>query len=73
MKLNINGRIIEGATLDDEGCISYRSVVIFAGGDPEQVLTVVWATPSRGGSLCKGESVRAEDGMIFTVADTSNA
>ena len=89
MKINLNGqwRSVIGAgelgTLSPErfGWISYDDIVEWSGKDSrrdvERVFTVTYAMPhgsdKRDGSLTKGQSIEIVDGMMFNVADTSNA
>jgi len=59
--------------------LDYGTVLYLAGYyDPKMILSVTYSTRRKGdeqraGILSPGKSVRIEDGMIFNVADTSNA
>ena len=66
----VNGRrfhSVEGRKL------SYAEVVRNAGFPVLSVLTVTYKDGDRGGSMTMESSVLVKDGMIFNVADTSNA
>lgn len=86
MIIIVNGRTrlvgeTSGLTLGDPsgtGHLSYGDIVQQAGYARDRVLSVTYCTrrkddQRREGSLCPGESTRIEEGMIFDVADTSNA
>lgn len=74
MKFIVNGRSI---TVDPEltnVCDAhYEDVCWCAGLDPTRILTVVWSTRTSQGSLTPGQKCVLEEGMVFNVADTSNA
>ncbi len=58
------------------GQVSYEDIVEWAGYGPGRVLSVTYSTrgdEQRQGSLSLGKSTPIEDGMVFNVADTSNA
>lgn len=72
--IRVNGREVSG-TWDS---LEYADVVELAGFDPERVLSVTYdkrvdSDTRRAGILTIGKVVRDVDGMIFNVADTSNA
>lgn len=87
MNIIINGKTVpvgsaSGLAFSDtpatHGYLDYGSIVAAAGYAVDRVLTVVYSTRRKGdeqreGSLTLGQSVRIEDGMVFSVADTSNA
>ena len=58
--------------------LDYGSIVQLAGYTADRVLSVTYTTRRKGdeqrsGSLTKDKTVLIEEGMIFNVADTSNA
>lgn len=56
--------------------ISYEKIAELAGLDPERIYSCVYSVGpvnARAGSVVKGELVRVESGMRFTMMDTSNA
>lgn len=75
MNVIVNGRTVPL----DKSDVTYEDICLVAGEDPQRVLTMTYhwrrkgTDESREGCLIKGRSVRAEEGMIFNVADTSNA
>jgi hypothetical protein len=60
------------------GEVSYADLIEWAGYGPDRILTVVYSTRRSGdeqreGSLSPGKSTPVENGMVFSVADTSHA
>lgn len=55
-----------------EGELSYNEIVSLSGLQTRTLLTIVYKGQSRSGSVVPGGSVKPEEGMIFSVADTSN-
>lgn len=58
--------------------ITYEEVATLAGYKPNQILSVVYQGKKNGdsrrsGTLSPGKTTKLEDGMVFSVADTSNA
>lgn len=74
MNIKVNGK-----TFDSEGeSVDYDTVVTMAGHNAEHVYSVTYRTrrsgdEQRSGILAPGESTKVEDGMVFSVADTSSA
>ena len=75
--IEVNYKKVE---VDPADSITYEAVVTAAGYSPKRVLTVVWVARDPDpkvngphGSLCPGDSTRYREGMMFQVADTSNA
>lgn len=75
MKIIVNGKTEE--LPDGVHALHYENIVAMAGHNPERVLTVVYSKKVRDGfqdgSVAPGEAVTAAEGMIISVADTSNA
>lgn len=74
MKIFVNG----GEHSFVEPNMHYEQVVQLAGYEATRVLSVVYATKRNGGqkrmgTLIHGRTTVVEEGMRFTVADTSNA
>ena len=71
--------IVNGEThFIDQETLSYEDIVLMAGRKPDRILTVVYSTRRKGdeqrqGTLTPGGSTLIEDGMVFSVADTSSA
>jgi len=72
MKINVNGKehLIEDATM------SYEHILRLA--EQPMGATVMYCGPrredtQRTGTLCRGETVTCEDGMIFDAIRTGNA
>lgn len=83
MTIILNGRTvlvgeIHGLFPEVYGRISYADVIEWAGYGPDRILSVTYCTNRSGdeqrqGVLSPGKSTLIEDGMVFNVADTSNA
>lgn len=74
MKFIVNGKTIPVETDPANAyAVSYEQVCEWAGYDPTRVLTVVWSTKAGQGTLTAGKICMLLEGMIFNVADTSNA
>ena len=71
MKINFNGKA--RYLPPDVVFLDYATLAEMAGHHRDKILTVMYSTPRFVGSLKKGESVAAIDGMVFNVADTGNA
>lgn len=71
MKINLNGRTLY--LPDDVVFLGYETLLEMAGHHRDKILTVMYSTTKLTGSLKKGESVAAIDGMVFNVADTGNS
>ncbi len=75
MKIVLNGKTEE--LPEGIHALAYENIVAMAGYSPERVLTVVYSKKVRDGfqdgSIAPGEAVTTADGMIISVADTSNA
>jgi hypothetical protein len=67
-KITVNGRAVAVSVPH----VTYGDAVDLAGfhGFPGK-LRVTWTRGDESGMLSKGRAVRVEDGMTFTVADTS--
>ena len=72
MNIIVTGTSI-ALTFPNDTPASYEDVCRLARRDPTKVLTVVWSTPTRRGSITKGGSCVLNDGMVFNVMDTSRA
>lgn len=68
--ITVNGRRFSHS---GERYISYYEVIELAGYDRGEVLTVTYHCSSGAGTLTRDGAVKYEEGMTFTVADTSNA
>lgn len=53
--------------------LSYEDLAIMAGYKSDQILTVTYSSQNAAGSLTPGRRTKVTEGMIFSVADTSNA
>lgn len=55
--------------------IGYKKIVEFAGKDANKIWTVIYKVPktTTQGTLVPGEFVKIQDGMVFSVTDTSKA
>lgn len=83
MRIILNGRTVlvgehGGLFQTISGRVSYEDIVEWAGYGPGRILSVTYSTRRAGdeqrqGSLSPGRSTAIEDGMVFNVADTSNA
>lgn len=76
MNVTINGQ--KCTIVTTSGQCTYEDLVTLAGYDPKRILSVTYSTrrpgdEQRQGILSPGRSVLIEDGMLFCVADTSNA
>lgn len=76
MQINVNGSKYDLA--DTTTDLSYEAVAQMAGHQADRVLSIVYRANRKGdeqrsGILAPKEMVKVEDGMRFTVADTSNA
>lgn len=74
MKFIVNGKPFE-FDLDTTNAYaaSYEHICEWAGFDPTRILTVVWSTKTGQGTIAPGQSRVLTEGMVFNVADTSNA
>lgn len=68
--ITVNGRRFSHS---GERFISYYEVITMAGYARGETLTVVYHCSSGAGTLSRDGAVEYEEGMTFTVADTSNA
>lgn len=83
MRITLNGRDVRvgeygGTFPETAGQVSYEDIVEMAGHGRHRMLSVTYSTrrfgdEQRHGSLTPGKSTLLEDGMVFNVADTSNA
>lgn len=83
MNVTLNGRTVlvgepGGVFPTTAGQVSYEDIVEWAGHGQGRILSVTYSTrrtsdEQRQGSLSPGKSTPIEDGMVFNVADTSNA
>lgn len=75
MKIILNGKTEE--LLEGIHSLSYENILAMAGYNTERVLTVVYSKKVRDGfqdgSVAPGEAITSAEGMIISVADTSNA
>lgn len=75
MKIIVNGKTEE--LPEGIHALSYENILAMAGYSPERVLTVAYSKQVRDGfkdgTVTRGEAVTTADGMIISVADTSNA
>lgn len=77
MHIIVNGKNVDlsdfGWRAIDDNYLSYEFIVDRAGYTPNRVLSVVYSSKFNEGILLVGGLVKIENGMIFNVADTSNA
>ena len=69
MLVEINSRLYEIQTR----VISYSTVAVLAGKNPNRVLTCMYIVGDRSGSLVIGEDIIVEEDMKFSIMSTSNA
>lgn len=75
MKIIVNGKTEE--LPEGVHALTYESIAVMAGYSPKWILTMVYSKKVRDGfqdgSIAPGEAVTTAEGMIISVADTSNA
>lgn len=69
MNVIVNGRPIEV----DGDIVYYEDLCMWVNVDPTHIVTVTWSTRTSQGTLTPGQSCTPSEGMVFNVADTSNA